>query len=203
LRTRDGLLLWLGMLGTVVLLTVLGVVGSGCASSASTTVTSSMTAELSATHSLTTGESSSAMELPAIAPADFGFVATYGPYGRNGLDTFASRLTKDLIPGQATTHLRLTDEEMQDLYQDLTRMDIFGYPASLDLSNTGITGSTPISLWLKVRAGGLETTISYVHGDSPKTEQAKAFVAWFEKLRRMIEATPEYQGMPPIKGGYA
>jgi hypothetical protein len=54
-----------------------------------------------------------------------------------------------------------------------------------------------------MRGGGLAKTVSYVHGDSPKTEQAKALADWFEKLRQIIEAKPEYQRMPPIEGGYA
>jgi hypothetical protein len=197
---RDSFLLFLG---TAALLAAIGIVDVRCGSSVVTTGRPSTTTELSTTQSVAPGEGSSAAELPATPAADFGFVAMYGPYGRSGLDTFAGRFTKDLIPGQATAGLRLTDEEMEDLYRDLTRMDIFGYPDSLDPSNTGVTASTPTSLWLKVRAGGMEWTISYVHGDSPKTEQAEAFVDWFEKLRRMIDATPEYQGMPPTKGGYA
>jgi hypothetical protein len=82
-------------------------------------------------------------------------------------------------------------------------MSILDYPDYLDPTNTGVTASTPISYRLRIRVGGITKTVSYVHGDSPKTEQAKAFVAWFEDLRRMVEAKPEYQKMPPIEGGYA
>ena len=154
----------------------------------------------------TTSTTTSGVQLPAIMPVDFGFVADYGAYGKNQLDTFKGTFTKDIISQtkpNPRVELRLTAEELAPLYQDLRAMHVLDYPDSLDPSNTGVTASTPTSYRLEMRAGGLAKTVSYVHGDSPKTEQAKAFTDWFEKLRQVIEAKPEYQQMPPIEGGYA
>lgn len=164
--------------------------GAGCAAeTASTTVT--------------------APKLPAIQPADFGFVADYGAYGKNQLDTFQDTFTKDIISQtrpNPTVELRLSAEDMATLYQDLRAMDILAYPEYLDPSNTGKTGvtaSTPTTYRLVLRAGGFEKRIDWVHGEIPRTDQARAFQAWFDKLSRMIMATPEFRGLPPLEGGYS
>jgi hypothetical protein len=170
---------------------VLGVSTTTCASPPPTTLTST------------------AIGLPAVQPADFGFVASYGAYGNNRLDTLKGTFTKDIISQtkpNPTVGLRLTAEELAGLYQDLRAMRILDYPAYMDPSNTGKTGvtaSTPTSYRLEIRAGGAEKSITWVHGEFARTAQARALLDWFEKLRQIIEAKPEYQRMPPIEGGYA
>lgn len=148
----------------------------------------------------------SGLALPAVQPADFSFVAAFGPYGKNIIDTFAGTFTKDIInptKPNPTADLQLTVEELATLYQDLRAMHILDFPADLDPGNTGITASTPISYRLKLRAAGMEKVIIWEHGDFPETEQAQALYEWFERLRLMIESKPEYQRMPPLEGGYA
>jgi hypothetical protein len=173
-----------------VLPAVLGVAVSACGTSPPTTA-------------------STEVGLPAAPPADFGFIADYGPYGKNRLDTFAGIFTKDIISQtkpNPTAELRLTPEDLASLYQDLRAMRILDYPASLDPSNTGrtgITASTPTSYRLQIRVGGIDKTVDWGHGEFARTDQAKALLDWFEKLRAMIEAKPEYQQMPPLEGGYA
>lgn len=147
----------------------------------------------------------SGLDLPAVQPVDFGFVAVYGPYGRNVIDTFAGTFTKDIVSQtkpNPTAELRLTAEEITVLYEDLRAMHILDFPADLDPGNTSVTASTPTTYRLELRADGLEKTIVWGHGDFPETPQARALHAWFEKLRRMIESKPEYQRIPPLEGGY-
>jgi hypothetical protein len=188
MRTPDR---WLFVFGTLLLLAAPGLAGVGCAPSSTTTITSSEA------------------ELPAAQPDDFGFIANYGPYGKNQLDTFAGTFTKDIISQtkpNPTVELRLTAEELATLYQDLRAMRILDYPDSLDPSNTGktgITASTPTSYQLQIRAGGVEKTIHWEHGEFARTDQAKALFDWFQKLRAMIGTKPEYQRMPQLEGGYA
>jgi hypothetical protein len=175
----------------LVLVGALGLSAAGCESSSATSTISSTA------------------ELPAIMPSDFGFVASYGPYAKNRIDTFAGTFTKDIISQtkpNPTTTLQLTAEQMASLYEDLRAINILDYPDSLDPSNTGktgITASTPISYSLQIRAGGIEKAIRWDHGEFARTDQAKSLLDWFERLRAMIEATPEYQRMPPLEGGYA
>jgi hypothetical protein len=148
----------------------------------------------------------SGLDLPAAQPADFGFVAAFGPYGRNIIDTFAGTFTKDIISQtkpNPTAELELTAEELATLYQDLRAMHILDFPADLDPGNTRITASTPATYRLELRVGGTEKTIFWGHGDFPETQQAQALHVWFKKLRQMIESKPEYQRMPPLEGGYS
>jgi hypothetical protein len=148
----------------------------------------------------------SGVQLPAVQPADFGFVAAYGAYGRNQIDTFNGTFTKDIISQtrpNPTVELRLTPEELASLYRDLRAMRILDYPSVMDTTNTGITASTPTSYRLDIRAGGIEKSISWGHGEFAGTPEAKALLDWFKKLQDMIEAKPEYQRMPPLEGGYA
>ena len=148
----------------------------------------------------------SGAQLPAVMPADFGFVAVYGPYGRNELDTFGGTFTKDIISPNnpnPTVDLRLAEEELADLYQDLRAISILDYPSNMDTTNTGMTASTPTSYRLDIRAQGMERSISWEHGEFAATPEAEALLKWFEKLRTMIESKPEYQRMPPLEGGYS
>jgi hypothetical protein len=152
-----------------------------------------------------TPPTTSGVQLPAIQPADFGFVAAYGPYGRNELDTFKGTFIKDIIrqtKPNPTVELRLTAEELAGLYQDLVSMRVLDLPSTMDTTNTGITASTPTSYRVYIRAGGVEKTLTWEHGEFAGTPEAKALLDWFEKLQRMIEAKPEYQRMPPLEGAY-
>ncbi len=148
----------------------------------------------------------SGAQLSIEQPADFGFVAAYGAYGKNEIDTFEGTFKKDIISQSKpnpTVQMRLTEKELASLYQDLRAMRILDYPSNMDSTNTGITASTPISYRLDILAGGVRKSIYWEHGEFGGTEQARALLAWFEKLRAMIEAKAEYQRMPPLEGGYA
>jgi hypothetical protein len=183
----------LSVFGIVAIVAMLAVVSAGVFAVGCTSATA-------------TTSVAAAPALPAAQPADFGFVASYGAYGKNRLDTFAGTFTKDIInPAKPnpTATLRLTADQMATLYQDLRVMEFQDFPESLDPGNTDMTASTPTSYRLDILAGGVSKTVSFAHGDLPKTKQAKDLVAWFEKLRGMIEATPEYKQMPPLEGGYA
>ncbi len=143
-------------------------------------------------------------QLPAVQPADFGFVAAYGVGAGNQIDTFKGTFTKDIISQtkpNPTIELSLTSDELASLYQDLRTMRILGYQSNLD-TTTGMTASSPTSYLLRIRAGGTEKSISWGHADFAGTPEAQALQDWFEKLRQMIEAKPEYQRMPPLEGGY-
>jgi len=154
----------------------------------------------------TTTPTTSGVQLLALQPADFGFVAAYGAYGKNEIDTFNGTFSKDIVSQtkpNPTAELRLTSGELASLYQDLRTMRILDYPSNMDTTNTGVTASTPTSYRLDIRAGGIKKSISWEHGEFAGTPEAKALQDWFKKLQEMIEAKPEYQQMPPLEGGYA
>ena len=143
---------------------------------------------------------------PAQVPSDFGFRAAYGVTAKNVMDTFAGTFTKDLAKaGQATTDLRLTGEEMQRLYGDLAEMQsrwqLFTTPFSVEDAGGFVTPSVIYRLEWSVGDFG---SIPIVWDDSNLSADPKAVALrdWFDKLRRSIEAKPEYEALPPAEGGY-
>ncbi len=142
-------------------------------------------------------------------PADFGFVAAYGVTAKNVLDTFAGTFTKDIISPKPnpTAELRLTPEELATLYQDLVDMGILDYPSVFrpeleNQSGTMMMVQPYKTYLLTIRAGGNEKHISWEDANQMSTPRAEALRDWFTKLQQLIEATPEYQAMPPAEGGY-
>ena len=150
--------------------------------------------------------------LPSSMPADFGFIAGYWMMAQNVVDTFAGTFTKDMVLPQATTataSLRLSSEELADLYRDLVKMEILDYPSDFGepKSTTGpTTYVTPhTSYYLLIVAAGIKKEVhwedfSYGSWSSP---QADALRNWFKKLRELIQARPEYKALPEARGGYA
>ncbi len=138
-------------------------------------------------------------------PADFDFIARYGPGPGDSIDTFAGTFTKNINSQTGkpdpTVGLRLTNEELADLYQDLRAIHILDYPFEFQ-PRTRWTASTPNSYHLKIRADGRQKEISWHHADDFTAPEAKALRDWFEKLREIIEAKPEYQRMPPMEQLY-
>ncbi|MBN1632348.1 MAG: hypothetical protein JW990_21530 [Thermoleophilia bacterium] len=150
---------------------------------------------------------------PEQMPDDFGFTAAYGVLSRNEIDTFASTFTKDLGPQEArvTTGLRLSEDVLESLYHDLVMIEIQwyafsdGFAPDPDPDNTGTSMFvTPhMTYRLQWSAGGFEAQpIVWEDSCLSQAPEAVALRAWFKKLQKAIEATPEWQALPPITGGY-
>jgi len=61
-------------------------------------------------------------------PQDFNFILKYGIGAKNVLDTSGGTFTKDLISaGTRTAELSLTGKEMQGIYEEMERINIFSY----------------------------------------------------------------------------
>jgi hypothetical protein len=152
-----------------------------------------------------TSLTTSGVQLPSAMPADFGFIARYGPWPGDSIDTLGGTFTKNINSQTGkpnpTIELRLADEELASLYQDLRSIRILDYPSDFR-PRTRWTASTPNSYHLYIRAGGREKEISWGYADDFVTREAKALRDWFEKLRQIIEAKPEYQRMPPMEQLY-
>jgi hypothetical protein len=143
-----------------------------------------------------------ALALPSEMPADFGFVAHYGP-GRDAIDTLAGTCRKELIseyPVEAGLHL--TDAEMQELYRDLVDMDIAQY----DAHHLPPAGEAEVDVpWarysLDIWIGGVSVKYVWWEDNVGATDaRSEALRAWFAKLQGMIEAKPEWQALPPRSG---
>ena len=146
-------------------------------------------------------------------PEDFGFVAAYGVEARNVIDTLAGTFTKDLGPSEqpVTTELSLSREALDGLYRDLVliqnQWQVFteGFAPSADPSNTGTTMHVTPSLTytLKWSAGGFDAQPISWNDDALSADlEAIALRNWFGRLQQLIETTPEWKALPPMKGGY-
>jgi len=150
---------------------------------------------------------------PLQMPEDFGFVAAFGPYGRNVIDTFQGTFTKDLGLQEepVTARLTLSPEALAALYRDLVLMEgqwqVFtkGFDPDPDPGNTGTTTYTYTysTYHLEWRAEGF-TSLPVVWEDSARStdSEAVALREWFATLRALVEATPEWKALPPMTGGY-
>lgn len=154
-----------------------------------------------------------AVAFPEEMPARFAFIAAWGVDARNVFDSGAGKFTKDLGPqeGLISTDLRLTTAQLQTLYDGLYRMErawhVFTTPFAPDpdASGTGTTRYvTPSSTYhLEWSTGDFHPpSITWQDSAMSLDDGAQALRGWFEQLRQMIEATPEWKALPPMTGGY-
>src|SRR3990172_11203851 len=73
------------------------------------------------------------LAMPQRMPDDFNFVLRFGIEAgmgsKNVLDTFKGTFTKDLVmAGSVTTKLRLTNKEMQAIYEKMRDVEVWRYP---------------------------------------------------------------------------
>jgi hypothetical protein len=143
--------------------------------------------------------------LPAQMPGDFQLRAAFGSGGspRNCIDTEAGTCTKDLIDGGvASTRLRLTPAELQELYRDLVDMDITEYDSHFHpgAGDSRFQPQAPYdTYWLSLEIGGATAKFVYWEDNLGATSaEAVALREWFARLQQMIEAKPEWQALPPV-----
>ena len=135
-------------------------------------------------------------------PVDFGFVVRWGVMGKNQLDTWSGEFQKDLIlAGTATTQLRLTPEEMRDVYREMERIEVFTYPTAFNPPSS--MGVTPYqSYYLKVAAGGKTNEIYWDDRGLSTAPPAAALRSLIQRVQQMVQDRPEYRHMPAPQGGY-
>ncbi len=157
----------------------------------------------------TTSTTTTPAGLSVTMPNDFAFVAAYGVGAKNVLDTNSGTFIKDLGPQEdpAVTDLRLSQAQMEELYVELVELDPFSYslPYYPDEGTTGPTVhvSTYQTYQLEIRMGGVSRDAVFWEDTSLSTHpKAVALRDWFDRLRQMIEATPEWKALPPMTGGY-
>lgn len=143
--------------------------------------------------------------IPPDMPADFGFVAAFGVYGKMVLDTFTCTFHKDMVLPQYTTStaaLNLTATELQEAYARLVALDPISYPTDfIPKQNGGITPNE--AYYLRFRAGGVEKEIRWNDSTLSDDRKANELRNWFKWLQGLIYEKPEYRALPDFRGGYA
>lgn len=138
----------------------------------------------------------------AQAPADFAFSLTYGACLTETLDTFQGTFTRSLGKEKApvSIELRLKPEEMQALYGEMMRMQLFDYPDYFQSERP--QGQMPklitpaIHYQLQVRSEGKIKTLDWVDEVRPGGAQAEQLRDFFNRLLKQLRDNPEIQRLP-------
>jgi hypothetical protein len=139
------------------------------------------------------------------SPRHFDLQFRYGVLARNELNTFDNTITKDLIlDGQATSRLVLSAQDLDTLESQFVAIDINSYPDTF-VVQTGDTVCiiTPYATYnTKVRMGPTWKEVYWedsIVSSDPRATRLRQVLAFIQAL---IEAKPEYQQLPPARGGY-
>src|SRR5665647_2086970 len=83
---------------------------------------------------------------------DFGFTLKYGVGAKNELNTFEGTFTKDLvIAGTTTTGLRLSNTELNQIYEEMLRIHIMDYPETFKESrNSMVTPFQTYDIYINI-----------------------------------------------------
>lgn len=135
-------------------------------------------------------------------PDDFDFIIKYGIEAKNQLNTFEGTFTKDLIAaGTITTKLKLTDMDMQTVYQEMQKIDIFSYPENFaPSSNMFVTPHE--TYYIKVKSNGRVKEILWKDENLSEDSRAVQLRDTINIIKELIENKPEYRKLPEPEGGY-
>ena len=120
------------------------------------------------------------------------------------VDTFAGTATKDLCMLPDTTiELRLSEAQLDTLYDTVVRMRIFDLPEHPRPRRTMVFVSS-FGTRFVVRAGETAKVFTWRDGDPspPLPYEWKRLFAVVNSLRRMVTSHPAYRALPPPKGIY-
>ena len=140
-------------------------------------------------------------------PADrrFNLLVQYGIGARNELNTFNNTFTKDLIlDGTATIALVLSQADFDTIEACFQSIDVFSYPDTFVVQHSDTIGYvTPFPTYiLRLKVDSREKNLVWSDSILSSDERAVKLRKAFELIRTIVGATPEYQRLPPSRGGY-
>lgn len=133
----------------------------------------------------------------------FGFLLESG-YGEK-VDTFSGLVTKDMVGDPDTTiRLRLTEAELDTIYQAAIAIRLFDYPEPCppQVGNPWVPSTT---MRLKIRAGWVTKEFSWETGYGPAVgaeDEWRGLRQFVRLIERVVENRSEYRALPRAKGGY-
>lgn len=140
--------------------------------------------------------------LPEKKPSDFDFVLNYGINAENQLDTQNGTYTKDMIKDPSvTTTLKLTDEEMNEIYVLMKDINLLNYPDNFSPKSN--IYRTPFKTYsIKIIANSKEKNIYLKDENVSNTIEAVKLRNLFKKIHEIISVKEEYKKLPEPVGGY-
>ncbi|MBN1623723.1 MAG: hypothetical protein JW903_05105 [Clostridia bacterium] len=139
--------------------------------------------------------------------SEFEFSLTFGPNGRNSINTFTNLITKDLVAdGVIATKYVMSDRDrriVREMFQD---MDILAYPQNLNVR----------SYWdhieiinFHVVIDGKEHSIFWTvpwdfsfDKEDRLSEIHLEFIEFITFIKNLVINSDEYKALPNAKGGY-
>ena len=136
-------------------------------------------------------------------PSDFNFVLNYGVDAKNQLDTQKELFTKDMVMDPSvTTTLKLTDEEMNEIYTLMKNINIFNYPNNFN--SYSHSRRTPYSTYsFKIIVNGKEKNINWKDEGASDNKDAVDLRNLIIRIQEIVRSKDEYKKLPEAKGGYA
>ena len=142
---------------------------------------------------------------PAYAPepeANFALYFSYGCLGET-LDIFQGTFTRGMCPPDpaVTIALTLSAQEMQTIYREMAKIDLFGYPDQFSVvvpEGAVVEMVTPSDFhYLKVRNGGAEKELYWNDNIvSPTTKEADQLRVFLRQIIDIIYEHPEIKLVP-------
>jgi hypothetical protein len=127
----------------------------------------------------------------------------YGVGARNELNTFEGTYTKDMVmDNPITTRMILSQEELRQIQQKITEIDLFSFPDNFSINPSGeVTPQT--DYYIKVQNGSQIKEISWNDNSLIESNMQNSLDQFVSYLVGIIEQKPEYKALPAARGGYA
>ena len=137
----------------------------------------------------------------------FNFILRYGVTAKNVIDTYQGKFTKDMIEDPPITiDLRLTEEEMDRIYQKMVEIDFFNYP---DRFMVNVPSGQPTHVVTPFNAYQFtverDSQIKRLDWDDSimnPDEKANKLRELIDLIKGIIESRDEYKQLPEPSGGY-
>lgn len=140
--------------------------------------------------------------LHELKPSDFNFVFNYGVGAKNQLNTVNGKFTKDMIREESiTTDLKLSDEEMSEIYAEMKRINIFGFPDNFKPKNNMSRFPHPTYI-IKIIADGKQKVIDWKDENASESKEAVQLRELFMRIQEIIINKEAFKRLPEAKGGY-
>jgi len=137
----------------------------------------------------------------------FNLIFKYGVTAKNELDTFKGTYTKDMVTDPSITiGLRLSEEEMNSIYQKMLEIDFFSYPEAFKATvpSGELTGMvTPFSsYYFTVEYDSQVKKLQWEDNVTNPDEKASKLRELIKLIKSIIESREEYKKLPEPKSGY-
>ncbi|WP_078551585.1 hypothetical protein [Bacillus alkalicellulosilyticus] len=147
------------------------------------------------------------ISMPEEMPSDFNFLIKYGVGALNEINTFTDTYTKDLIEeGTIKTNLKLTNKEMQTIYQEMKNIELLSTIQSIYyVSDKGevVTIQPSSGYYLEMQLDG-ELFKAYWMSDIYDEEIRSMLGKFVHQFLHdgIISQKKEYIKLPEAHGGY-